>query len=372
MQQNILYVGLDVDDTQYHGSAFNKNTGEVLDFKCRPTLKGLLNQLARMAGHFPGCVIKLCYEASYVGFCLQRDLMSNDIHCDVVAPSSIPSPRGKSVKTDRIDAGYLAQFYANDLLTIVQPPDKEQEQDRDLLRSRQKILQQRTQLRKHLQAVLRRSGLHYKAQTGNKSHWTKLHYCWLARTIDGLSGSLKVNLELLLRQLKGLNEILTEYGQQIEALANTPRYEQPVQALICYKGIKNLFALTMITEIGDVKRFPHPTKLVSWTGMDIREYSSGGKHHRFGITKQGNRYLRTAFIEANQRGYRTARIGQDLKARRKDIAPELVNIADRCLRRLNKKGNRMLMAGKHPNKVKVACAREMVGFVWESLNKVAV
>lgn len=43
--------------------------------------------------------------------------------------------------------------------------------------------------------------------------------------------------------------------------------------------------------------------------MDIREYSSGGKHNRFGITKHGNRYLRTAFVEANQRGYRTARIG---------------------------------------------------------------
>ena len=105
--------------------------------------------------------------------------------------------------------------------------------------------------------------------------------------------------------------------------------------------------------------------------MDIREYSSGGKHNHFGITKHGNRYLRTAIIEANQRGYRTARIGKDLKARRKDIAPELISIADRCLRRLNKKGNRLLLAGKHPNKVKVACAREMVGFVWESLNKAA-
>jgi len=38
---------------------------------------------------------------------------------------------------------------------------------------------------------------------------------------------------------------------------------------------------------------------------------------------------------------------------------------------LSKKGNRLLEAGKHPNKVKVACAREMIGFVWESLNKVA-
>lgn len=109
--------------------------------------------------------------------------------------------------------------------------------------------------------------------------------------------ALKVNLELLLRQLKALTSIVADYDQQIEALAQSARYEKPVQALICYKGIKEIFALTMITAIGDIKRFPHPRQLVSWAGMDIREYSSGGNHHRFGITKQGNRYLRTACIE---------------------------------------------------------------------------
>ena len=127
----------------------------------------------------------------------------------------------------------------------------------------------------------------------------------------------------------------------------------------------------MITEIGDVKRFAHPRQLVSWAGMDIREYASGGKSTRLGITRQGNRYLRTAFIEANQRGYRSASISKDVKTRRAKSPSEYVAIADRCLRRLNKKGNRLLLAGKHPNKVKVACAREMVGFVWESLNQAA-
>jgi len=371
MKQTIVYVGLDVDDTQYHGSALDKNTGEAIDFKCRPTLKGLLGQLDKLRKHFPGCTLRLCYEASYIGYTLQRDLAEKGHHCDVVAPTSIPNPRGKQIKTDRIDAAQLAQFYANDLLTLVSIPERELEQDRDLMRSRQNLLQQQTELRKHIQALLRRNGLHYKAQTQNKTHWTKHHYCWLERTLDELSGSLKVNLELLLRQLKGLNSVLADYGQQIEALAKTQRYEKPVQALTCYKGIKNIFALTMITEIGDVKRFPHPRQLMSWIGMDIREYSSGGKHNRFGITKHGNRYLRTAFIEANQRGYRTARVSKDLKARRAHTAPEMVDIADRCLRRLNKKGNRLLIAGKHPNKVKVACAREMVGFVWESLHKAA-
>jgi transposase len=193
----------------------------------------------------------------------------------------------------------------------------------------------------------------------------------LDRTIEGCSGSLRANLALLVRQLKSLDELLAAYSEEVEALALAPRCREAVKALTCYKGIKHLFALTMITEIGDVKRFAHPRQLVSWIGMDIREYASGGKSHRFGITRQGNRYLRTAFVEANQRGYRSAQLGKDLKARRARSAPEYVAIADRCLRRLTKKGNRLLLAGKHPNKVKVACAREMVGFVWESLNRVA-
>ena len=30
MNQTIIHVGLDIDDTQYHGSALDKNTGEVI------------------------------------------------------------------------------------------------------------------------------------------------------------------------------------------------------------------------------------------------------------------------------------------------------------------------------------------------------
>ena len=296
MKQKIVYIGLDVDDTQYHGSALNKESGELLSFRCRPTLKGLLGQLAKVRKHFPRYTIKVVYEASYIGFTLQRDLAEKGICCDVVAPSSIPRKGGKAVKTDRIDAAQLAQFYANDLLTIVQVPELEMEQDRDLLRSRQSLMHQREQVRRHLQAILRRNGLHYKAETQHKSHWTIQHHSWLERTITAQPGSLKVNLQLLYRQLQDINRSLAEYNEQIEALAKTERYQKSVQALTCYKGIKTIFALTMITEIGDVQRFPHPRQLVSWIGMDIREYSSGGKHNRFGITKHGNRYLRTAFI----------------------------------------------------------------------------
>ncbi len=58
MKNNILHIGLDVDDTQYHGSALNHITGEVLDFKCRPNLKGLLSQLDKLHKYFPGSTFK--------------------------------------------------------------------------------------------------------------------------------------------------------------------------------------------------------------------------------------------------------------------------------------------------------------------------
>ena len=76
-----------------------------------------------------------------------------------------------------------------------------------------------------------------------------MHHSWLERTIAAQPGSLEVNLELQYRQLQDINRSLAEYNQQIEAPAQTERYQKPVQALTCYKGIKTIFALTMITEI---------------------------------------------------------------------------------------------------------------------------
>ena len=76
----------------------------------------------------------------------------------------------------KIDATQLAQFYANDLLTIVQVPELEMERDRDLLRSRQRLMHHREEVRRHLHAALRHNGLHYKAETGHKNGDITTHY----------------------------------------------------------------------------------------------------------------------------------------------------------------------------------------------------
>lgn len=371
MKKNVLYVGIDVDDNSFHASAFIKESGELIERKCKPTVKGLENVLEDLQEKFPEYEIETCYEATYLGFSLYRDITERGYTCYVIAPSSIPRVHGNQVKTDRVDAGKLAQFLSAGILTFVTVPDAETEKDRDLMRSRQFTLHQLSEVRTHIQSLLRRNNLHYKSETNNQSHWTKHHLCWIERKIETAEGSLQSSLRILFQQMKWLMHSLMEYDKAVDELAGSDRYRKKVNALICYHGIKNIWAMVIITEIGNIKRFAHPNQLSSWMGFDIREYSSGGKHNRFGITKHGNRYLRNAFVESNQRFSRTAAVGRDLKYRRDEIDPALVHIAERCRVRLMKKGNRLLYAGKHVNKVKVAIAREMVGFVWESLNAVA-
>jgi len=371
MSNSVIFFGIDVDDNAFHFTGYFSDTSEVLEQKSRPTLKSLITKLEEIKKRFPHYSLKLCYEATYIGYSLQRDLAKNNYDCVVIAPSSIPKVHGNQIKTDRIDAGKLAQFYAAGVLTIVTVPDADTETDRDLMRSRQFVLKQLSQLRTHIHSLLRRHGVHYKAETNAASYWSKMHINWLDKKSDELPGALKTNLKLLLQQMKWLMHTMSEYGIAVDELAESEQYKAKVKSLTCYHGIKNIFAMVMITEIGNVKRFKHPNQLTSWVGFDIREYSSGGKHHRFGITKHGNPYLRTAFIEANQKIPTRNCISKVLKARRKDTNPKLSHIADRCRERISKKGKRLLYAGKHPNKVKVACAREMVGFVWESLQTVA-
>jgi transposase len=189
--------------------------------------------------------------------------------------------------------------------------------------------------------------------------------------VNKLSDAVRLNFEILLRQLEKLTEGIAEYDKAIEELAETEKYKKKKDALNCFRGIGTLTAMTLITEIGDVRRFKHPRQLTSYCGMDISEYSSGGKEKKFGITKMGNWRIRTAVIESCQRLDRVKTLSKRLKAHRNGQDLKVIDIADRCTARLKKKSNHLLDLGKHRNKVKVACAREFLGFIWETLQYVA-
>ena len=77
-------------------------------------------------------VPRACYEASGAGYVLQRTLDQDGFHCEVIAPSLVPSLPGDHRKTDRLDAVHLARMYRSGHLTAVTVPDTEQEAVRHL------------------------------------------------------------------------------------------------------------------------------------------------------------------------------------------------------------------------------------------------
>ena len=134
MNAGINFVGIDVDDKSFHGYAISKNNQSGQAFCCRPTTGALIKKLNEFKES--GTELKVCYEATYVGFTLHRALKTAGIDCSVIAPSLIPRVPGKQVKTDRIDAKKLAEYFMNDQLTCVHVPNEAEERIRSLVRTR--------------------------------------------------------------------------------------------------------------------------------------------------------------------------------------------------------------------------------------------
>ena len=105
---------------------------------------------------YRGLVTRISYEACYIGFSLCRFLRKSGIHCDIIAPSLISLKTGTRVKTDRLDALKLAEFYARELLTPIYVPNETDEEIRDVVRSRNFLVKQRKMLKTHILATCKR------------------------------------------------------------------------------------------------------------------------------------------------------------------------------------------------------------------------
>ena len=361
----ILYIGLDVDEKNFNFSGLCLETGEIFEFKVKSTFGALMKKLEELQEK--GFELKICYEATYIGYNLCRDLRTHNINCEIIAPSLIPSNPGKRVKTDRLDSKKLSEYYAKGLLKAIYIPDEEDEKVRDLIRSRNFLVNQRKCFKQHILSTCKRYKLDYKQETQSKDYWTVKHINWLTEKINKMDGHLKKIFEVLLYEYEKLSEGINEFDEEIIKISNQDRYKTKKDALNCFRGLDTLSAMTIITEIGDIHRFAHPKKLTSYVGFDITEYSSGGKEKKFGITKMGNKRVRRTLIESCQKVYSPPKISKRLKTMRKGQDIKIIDVADRCMERLKKKSNRMLFGGKHINKIKVACAREFLNFIWEAL-----
>ena len=358
MAETITYVGLDVHkETIAVALAAADKRGEVREYgtiaNTPAALKALASKLARS-----GATLYFCYEAGPCGYGIQRQLSAAGHECVVVAPSLIPRRPGERIKTDRRDAANLARLHRAGELTPVWIPDQAHEAVRDLVRARQAAVRALRQARQQLSGFLLRHGHHY-----NRPAWTQMHRRWLA----GLRFEQPAH-HLVFEDYIATIEAATARRDRLEASieAALPDWSLApvVRALQALRGMALIAAATLAAELGDITRFENPRQLMAYLGLVPSEHSSGDSRRQGAITKAGNGSARRMLIEAAWSYRFPARISRELLLRQEGLTKPVRDTAWKAQERLCGRYRKLARAGKPPNVVTAAIARELAGFVW--------
>lgn len=357
MQKVITHVGLDVHSERIVIASLVGQTREpaVSDIpNDAKVIRRTFQRLAREAYE-----LRCCYEAGPCGFELHRQLTAMGIVCEVVAPSLIPIRAGDRVKTDRRDAVKLARLYRAGELTTITVPSAEQEAVRDLVRARDDVRKDLTAARHRLGKFLIRHGRLFHGG----ERWTQRYWVWLrAQEFDRECE--RLTFEHYAHEVEHHLERRAALDREIERLARNEPYAQPVAKLTCLRGISTLSAMALVAEIGDFRRFDSPRPLMAYVGLVPREYSSGGKEKRGGITKTGNGHVRRILIEAAWAYRHRPAFGPRAKQALQQQPASVAEYTRKAQVRLHRRYVKLVGRGKKPQLATTAVARELCGFVW--------
>jgi transposase len=303
--------------------------------------------------------LHIVYEAGPMGFALQRKLAQLGYTCEVIAPSQTPRRPGTRIKTDARDAIVLAQASRAGELQAVQIPDPEDEAVRDLSRAREDAVKACTRARQQLGGFLLRHDMRY----AGKSAWTKAHYLWLAEINMG-AGAAQIAFTEYVLAVQAAEQRVQRLTQALGECVTGWRFEPVVAALQALRGVALVTAVGLVAEIGDLRRFAHPRNLMGYLGLVPSEHSSGEHVQRGSITKTGNSHARRLLTEAAWNYRYTPRIGRDAQQRQLALSESICATAWKAQLRLTRRYAALSSRGVQPNKVCVAVARELAGFVW--------
>lgn len=320
-----------------------------------------VNKLLKVLDNIgPAPYLHVVYEAGPTGFGLQRALQARGYVCDVIAPSQMPKrPAASRAKTDARDSVALAECSRAGQLRAVWVPEPGDEAIRDLTRAREDGINSRTRARQQLKSFLLRHEVRYAGKTS----WCKLHYRWLAELNFGATAAQTAFTEYLLA-VQATDERVQRLGQALQDSIAGWRFEPVVKALQALRGIDFLNAVGLVAEIGDLSRFEHPRHLMGYLGLVPSEHSSGERVRRGSITKTGNAHARRLLTEAAWNYRFGARISRRAQLRQEDLTEQIRALGWKAQLRLTKRFAALKSRGVQVNKVCVAVARELTGFIW--------
>lgn len=368
-KHTILFIGLDTHKEFTEVAYIEDQRGaKPVHYGRITSTKAAIKKLARQfQSKYPEATLHFVYEAGPCGYWIYRLLTSLGHCCYVVAPSLIPKKPGERVKTDKRDALKLAKLLKTEDLTPIYVPEPEDECIRDLSRARETAMKDLNDARYQLKALLLRNNIAY---TG-KANWSKKHLRWLSELVlphPAQQIVLQEYLQTVTERVARLQRLENELQHHVHQW----RYYPVVKAIQAMRGVRLIVAAGLIAELGDLSRFDHPRKLMSYLGLVPGEHSSGGNRRLGAITKCGNSRARRLLIEGAHGYSFPANISAELQKRQEGLPKDIIDIAWKAQLRLCRRYQRLMHRGKHYKMVVAAIAREMIAYIWAIAKEVVL
>ena len=274
-------IGLDTGKRVFHIIGLDNRGHVVVRQKLRrDTVLGFFANL-------PPCVVAIeaCPSMHY----WMRELASLGHETRAINARYV-RPYVKTQKNDFNDAEAIAEAASRGHMRFVQAKSIEHQAILHLHRSRELLMRQRNTAMNHVRSMLAEYGLVMRTSTA-------AFFREVASALETLQGRAEgmvcSTLHTMLTQIHWLHEQVRELERDI---VRWHRRSEPSQRLAMLPGVGALSATALVAVIGDPTRFASAREFAASIGLVPRQHSTGGRARLLGISKHGDRYLRTLLV----------------------------------------------------------------------------
>jgi len=207
-------------------------------------------------------------------------------------------------KNDANDAAAICAAAQRPDMRFVRLRSQRRSDIQSLHRVREGLVAEKTATVNRVRALLAENGIVIKQGPANV-------YALLPVIMDDADNDLSSIMRQLLRtqytHLLGIRDQLAELEGMLRSLVAE---EDAYKRLMEIPGVGLITATLLGSELGNGSAFRNGRSFAAYLGLTPRQHSSGGRNTLFGITKRGNRYLRTLLIHCYRTIVRSLVIGK--------------------------------------------------------------
>jgi transposase len=276
-------IGIDIGKNSFHIVGQNQRGAIVL------RQKWSRGQVEARLANLPPCRIGM--EACVGAHHLSRALKALG-HDARLMPAKYVRPYSKGQKNDYRDAEAIAEAVQRPTMKFVATKTADQLDLQALHRVRERFIGQRTGIINQIRAFLLERGI--AVRQGLRFLRAELPGI-LATRSDALSPRMLRILEDLSADWRRLDARIEGLSSEIEALA---RQDKGCERLMTVPGIGPIISSAMVAAIGTGDAFSKGRDFGAWLGLVPKQRSTGDRTILGSISRRGNRYLRSLFVQA--------------------------------------------------------------------------